>query len=357
MNAKIYGDEASIKQARASKSGSKDTYINFDAIEDLPEEYEAVITTVEYDPKRIDTSFTNVGSKNSPSWYPKTELMYKIAEACGISGEQDSDVGPMIEEVDINPLLMRPLTDPPTMRKMVVGRLVSKRSSRLMEDGTKILSSNCTAEHNVWERCLELWSKEEQYTDGYAKAGKYDNKYDNQYKRKAHFDSEMKFAHAKAETKAYVKTIRELAGMPTGFLDQDLTSGKMFFARIRRSKTVLKMETAARLSAISQGMDGRSAQKALFGPEQKEIEEPTTIPHEQDIPQVPYPEIARVLNSYLDSISDDATMESVKNVIAWVESDPEHYMENAKYYEKALAILKGVEASVPEQFRIPHDLY
>ena len=88
--------------------------------------------------------------------------------------------------------------------------------------------------------------------------------------RRSHFDSEMKFAHAKAESKAYLKTIRELAGMPTGFQSADLTSGKMLFARIRRSKAVLKMETAARISAMSRGIESQPAKAMLFGPAETE---------------------------------------------------------------------------------------
>ena len=355
---KVYGDKKNIDDARASKSGSKEAYINWDAINDLPDEFEAMITAVEYDPKKLDTSFINVGTQSSPSWYPRTDLMYKIAEACGVSGQQESDVGPMIEEVDINPMLLKGMTDEPTYRRMTVGRLVSKQSSRLMEDGTKILSSNCTSEYNVWERCVEAWSKEEMYTDGYAKQGKFPSKYDNPYKRKAHFDGEMKFAHAKAETKAYAKTIRELAGMPTGFAPSDLVTGKLFFARIRRSKAVLKMETAARIGAISRGVDPQKAQKALFGATSHDEVEEVTIEQEEPEVKTPYPQLAMIFNSYLELVGkDDAIRESMNNIVKWVESDIDHFMDNKKFYKKALDILREVEKSVPEAFHIPHTLY
>ena len=131
--------------AYAYQPGDKSVYINFDAIKDLPEEFEVVVTEVLFDPKNLAESFSNVGSNNNPAWQPKVELMYKIAEACGISGGDESETQPMVEEVDINPMLMKPMDAPPTYRRMTVGRSVSKRSSRLMEDGS-LLWSVCTSE-------------------------------------------------------------------------------------------------------------------------------------------------------------------------------------------------------------------
>ena len=58
---------------------------------------------MEYDPKRLADSFSNVGTEKSPSWMPKPEFMYKVAEATGINGAGISEVTPLIEEVDINP--------------------------------------------------------------------------------------------------------------------------------------------------------------------------------------------------------------------------------------------------------------
>ncbi len=347
------------KDAYAYTPGDKSVYINLDAINDLPDEYEAVITEVHFNSQRLEESFSNVGSKTQPAWQPKVELMYKIAEACGISGGDVSETEPMVEEVDINPMLMKEMDAPPTYRRMTVGRSVSKRSSRLMEDGTLLWSSLCTAEYNVWERCMELWSKEEIYTEGYSKNGKYDNKYDNKYKRRAHFDSEMKFAHAKAETKAYVKSIRELAGMPTGFSTGDLESGKFVFARIRRSKSVLKMETAARISAISRGQTpSQPAAPALFGPEEP-------IYNDLPVDETPEPEkekavvethLLAVFEEYLPQISDITLAESVQNAIDWLKKQDDPKSKKA-LYSKALDVLKKVEEHIPEDFQIEHNLY
>lgn len=349
------------KMKNQYKPGDPSVYINFDAIADLPDEYEAVITEVLFDPKKLEEFFANVGSKANPSWMPNPELMYKIAEACGISGSPDSETAPIIEEVDINPMLMKGLDAPPTYRRMTVGRSVSKRSSRLMEDGTPLWSSLCTIDYNVWERCMDLWSTEESYSEGYTKKLMYDReyKYDNMYKRRAHFDSEMKFAHAKAETKAYLKTIRELAGLPTGFTTADLAAGKFVFARVRRSKSLLKMETAARLQAISRGLSGSPV--SLFGPADDgqtnydQLPEPEHVEAEV-VEDVKESLIIALFREYLPSIKDKELKESGDKTLAWLESveDPE---ANEKFYAKAVENLKAIEDSIPAAFRITHDLF
>ena len=72
--AKIYGDQENIKYARSAPAGARDVYVNMDAINDLPEEYEATINCVEYDPKRLADSFSNVGTEKSPSWDAKARV-------------------------------------------------------------------------------------------------------------------------------------------------------------------------------------------------------------------------------------------------------------------------------------------
>ncbi len=154
----IYGDPEAIKRAEAAKAGDKSIYINMDAIRELPDEYEAVVTEVAVDPKNLKADFSDVGSGN---WMPQTQLMYRIAEACGIGGGDRSVSKPIVEEIDINPMLMLGMTEVPTVRKMTVGRSVTKFSTRMQEDGTPRTSSPCNAEYNVWDRCLEEWAKEE----------------------------------------------------------------------------------------------------------------------------------------------------------------------------------------------------
>ena len=58
------------KMKNQYKPGDPSVYINFDAIADLPDEYEAVITEVLFDPKKLEEFFANVGSKANPSWMP-----------------------------------------------------------------------------------------------------------------------------------------------------------------------------------------------------------------------------------------------------------------------------------------------
>jgi hypothetical protein len=251
MSAKIHYGNAKLKERVERRSPEdKNVYINLDAIAELPDEYEAIISEVLFDPKDLPASFSDVGVG---AWMPGTALIYEIAEACGISGIGEPIIEPIIEEIDYNPMLCAPMDALPTKRKMIVGKRVSKQSQVMQEDGTMRASSVCTSDYNAWERCSEAWSKEEMYTNGYTKEGKFPPKYDNKYKRKHHFDEEMKFAHAKAETKSHIKTIRELAKMQTGFKTEDLKEGRLIFVKIRRSSMVLKLETAARLDAIRNG--------------------------------------------------------------------------------------------------------
>ena len=377
MTSKIYGDPEAIKRAENAQPGDKTVYVNMDAIRELPDEYEVVYTNVEFDPAHLDKAFSNVGSDKNPSWFPRTELMYAIGEACGISGGDDSRQEPIVEEIDINPMLMKPITDEPTYRRMTIGRRVSKYSTRLMEDGTLMRSSICTSDFNAWEYCMEAWSKEEMYTDGYSKKGKYDNKYDSQYRRRAHFQGTegMKFSARKAETKAHCKTIRELAGLPTGFSTEDLKEGKLTFARVRRSREILKAETAARLSAISNGFnpDAKRISGPLFQIPESTEQEAEVVPEDAvdfDFPE-PDPEHPEVmiydptkskrenmisLIKYYGSeqmIPADIS-ESVAPLLSWLEGDT-GAESNEKYWNKAVAILGKIESSIPDEGRIEHE--
>lgn len=305
-----------------AKPGDRAVYVNMDAIRELPEQFEVVVTKVEYDKNNLANDFSNVGTKDTPSWMPDPQLMYKIAEAKGISGTDISHSESIVEEVDINPMLRKPMDSSPTLRKMVVGKRVTKQSYVLQDDGTERRSSVCTIEYNVWERCLEAWSKEESYTDGYTKPGQYSNKYDTMYKRRAHFDTEMKFAQPKAETKANLKTIRELAGMMTGFAPADLKTGFLIFSRVRRSSDSLKVEAAAQLQI------GQKAQATLFQPQ-------------------PKPKAVRMLESLkgLKSMGGvpDANMKGVDACIEWLEGAGEDADQDPSW-KKALTTYKIVMA-------------
>lgn len=356
---KLTGNPETIKRAQSAPAGDKSVYINFDAIAELPDEYEVCITEVKYDPKNIKTSFSEVGSGN---YMPNPELMYRIAEACGISGGSLSDVTPIIEFVDINPMLMKPIQDAPTERKMTVGRKVSKFSTVMQEDGSILKSSVCTCMFNVWERCQEAWSKEELYTEGYTKSGQYPPKYDKPFKRKAHFDTEMKFAHAKAETKAHLKTIRELAKLVTGYKATDLTSGSLYFAKVRRSNAILKAESAARLQLMASGGTAPAmieASQELFGtlpdivnvtPEPKHVE-----PEPKQVEKTKREIAFDVLKKYIaDNVIPEKHVITAGRLLDWF-SKPEN-TDGTDLWIEAMKRIKTIEADIPEALRIKHGL-
>ncbi len=352
----IYGDKATIDRARKAPAGDKGVYINWQAIEELPDEYEAIVTEVKYDPANPKASFSDVGNG---TWMPNPDTMYKIAEACGISGVDNSASLPIIEEVDINPMLMKPLDAQPTIRRMIVGRSVTKQSTVMQEDGTLRTSSPCTSEYNAWERCCELWSKEEMYTNGYKNPpGQYPNKYDTMYKRKLHFDSEMKFAHAKAETKAYLKTIRELANLVTGYKTADLVSGSLIFAKIRRSRELLKLETAARLQAMSRGIEAPKVETLLFPTSAPEPEqEPDPFAEPEPIKKSKREEFIDTLTYYLDNqMVTVGLVEGMTGVLNWLKNHTDAEADAAKW-QAAVSRLRKVEEAIPEDGRLTHGIY
>ena len=389
MKNKLFGDAQVIRKAQAAPAGDRSVYINFDAIKELPDEYEVVVTEIKFDPKNLKVDFSEVGNG---MYMPSPQLMYRIAEACGISGGDNSISEPIIEEVDINPMLCKKIEETPTYRKMTVGRKVIKYSVRIQEDGTLQKSSVCTSAYNVWERCLTIWSDEELDTNGYKdiKTGKYTAwgkeqygdyvvkgaysypvKYNTPLKRKAFFDSEMKFAHAKAETKAHEKTIRELAGLVTGYKAADLASGSLIFSKVRRSREVLQMETAARLSALSQGKQlPGPADNTLFGspppdiqPENSAVE---TVATEEEFkaPFADPPVVQKTKREELISTlqyyqSEKLIMpeyeESIASLVAWLEANKEAEAD-INYWPKAIAALKVVEAKIPDEGKLSHGL-
>jgi hypothetical protein len=354
---KIIADKSVLDYCKKAAPGNKTVYVNMDAINELPDQFEVILSEVKFD---IKSEFSEVGGKKL---MPTTDLMYRIAEATGISGGDNSITEPVVEEVDINPLMMKKIGEPATLRKMVVGRKVKKYSTLLQEDGTLRKSSACTSIFNVWERCLELWTTEEMYTEGYSKKGKYDNKYDSSYKRNAHFNKEMKFAHAKAESKAHCKTIRELAGLMTGYTAVDLKEGKFIFSRVRKSQEALKLEQAANLSRIAGGAEAAPAGNLLFGateegitvePEVK-VEEPDPFDDMEDVTPTPVEELLGIFQTYQKIIKDNKDMTAV---VGWLEKKPEDTAANyQRGWDKAIGILKEVEKKVDLSELVEHKFY
>ena len=354
---RIIGEKKSVDYVQNAKAGDKSVYLNLDAINELPDEFEVKITEVKYNPAKLAESFSDVGNGN---FMPNPELMYDIAEARGISGGDMSDSGAIQEYVDINAMMMLPLDAEPHERKMTVGRFSRKYSTVIQEDGTLRRSSVCTSHYNVWERCCEAWSKEEMYSEGYTKPGKYPYKYDKPYKRKAHFDGEMKFAQAKAETKAHLKTIRELANLVTGFKREDLTSGSLYFARVQKSRGTLHAETAARLTALSKGIVPGTLEDAsnnLFG----SLPEITDVGHHSEsIPNVTPKTNREIFIETLDAYTreqliDSSMTETASKIRTWLENNPE--AESSENWANAILRLKAMETMIDMVMRKDHGLY
>jgi len=327
----------------------------------LPDQFEVVLTELRFD---IKQDFTDVGSGN---FMPTAAFMYRVAEATGISGGDNSITEPVIENVDVNPMLFKPAETDPTFRKMIVGRKVKKFSIILQEDGTFRRSSPCTSIFNVWERCLELWTKEEMYTEGYSKKSKYPDKYDNTFKRRAHFNAEMKFAHAKAETKAHGKTIRELAGLMTGYKAPDLAEGKFIFSKVRKSQESLKLEQAANLNRISGGGEPSPAGNLLFGEIEDELDEvaeeiihaedPDPFEPEDVTPPTIEEELLGVFQSYehlKELTPENKTL--ISKCIKWLMSNPDKKTESyPRLWKKIIANLATIETSVDFDNKVAHN--
>jgi hypothetical protein len=386
----IVGNAETI--ARSKKAGPNDkwNHVNWDAINDLPEEFEPVITEIKYDPANLKESFSDVGNE---TYMPKPELMYAIAEACGITGGDNSVTEPLIEEVDWNRIKSK-IGEPPNLVRAKVGVKVSKYSSVMQEDGTFRKSDVCTSNYNAYDRCCELWSKEEADTNGYTveiKDGKYTAfgkdqygphyykgqyayalKYRTQYQRQAHFDAEMKFASAKAETKAHLKTIRVLAGLMTGYKKDDLKSGVLVFSKIRRSRAVLKMETGARLAALSRGEIGSTPTVALFGPQaapaeaeppEAQVEYAVSERIEEDSPfgadpepvKDPRAEYVAVLGNYFPKMIAADKQDRAGKILNWAKTSND--AATHKDWPRAIDFLKEVEAALPDEMRLTHRLY
>lgn len=337
---KIYGGKKIITRAQKALPGDKSVCVNWDAIGELSDQYEVVLSEVKYDHTNLERDFVNCGSDKSPMWMPQTSLMYRIAEARGISGGETSVSEPIYELVDIGLMLMD--DDRPPVKKLV-GYRVKKYSTVVEEDGSVRRSSICSVEYNTFNRCAEQWTKEEAYTDGYTKPSKFPYRYNNKYKRRAHFQSELKFAQAKAETKAHEKTIRELAGMFTGYKTEDLTSGFFIFAKIRRSRESLHADARARIGSYA--IDSSK-------PEDGQL----NIMPVNDEGETLKNQIIDTLKYYFknDMIKNDM-IETSSKMIDWLENTESP--ETSPFWANAIDKLKQIESIIPSEGRLTHGLY
>jgi hypothetical protein len=173
----------------------------------------------------------------------------------------------------------------------------------------------------------------------------------------------MKFAHAKAETKSHIKTIRELAYMETGYKAEDLQEGRLIFAKVRRSREILRMETAARLSAMSKGLtiEDKTAptpQTALFG----EIEDhtaPAPVVEDADFEPIQVSkrdQLITTLEYYLEKglVKPDMAG-TVGKMVTWTKATTD--AETSKHWAGAIDNLKKLESTIPAEGKLTHDLY
>lgn len=348
---RIKGDEKTIKRILDTKPGDPMVYVNLDAIEQLPDEYEAVAVKVTFDKEK---DFTNIGTELKPSYYPITKLMYDIAEKRGISGVGDIDVQPLYEDVNISDMNMEKTA---VLQKMKVGYKVIKQGSVLQEDGTSRLSGPRIGIFNAWDECQKLWVNEEKWTEGYSKKAKYDNKYDTKWKRKAHFQDLLDKAVGMADTTSWLKCIRECAGLKTGFNSDELAEGAFYFTKIVRSEKAIKAETAAKLLAISHG---HYQSKPLYPmavplPEVQEIIPVKIEPVERE--KDPREQMISIFCHYIDNdMIPDSQKASIDRLFKWVKTTPE-CANDEKLWPKALNCLRQLEETIPEVGRFKHDLY
>jgi hypothetical protein len=149
----------------------------------------------------------------------------------------------------------------------------------------------------------------------------------------------------------------------TGYKSADLVSGKLIFAKVRRSREILQAESAARLSALSKGIEAPAVTAALFGPSSAE-EVPEDEPIREVEPEAPEfetepeqtkrDELIATFRHYVnESLIVPESSESVNNVVAWLEKDQKAEESTARW-NKSIEILKYVESKIPEEGRLTH---
>lgn len=383
----IIGNTELIKESKAAQPGDLSNLVNWDALERIPDLYDGQVVQVKFNIPKSDKDPGDFAPVGGGTYQPNTDLMNKIAEARGITGLDFGEARPLVNLVDWNRMILD-FNAPPKMISYMVGYIVSKRGSVLTADGTPHPCDPCVVVFNVWERCCEAWSAEEKGTEGYTKLKTYPSgdyyyevssygktyknslKYDNRFKRQAHFDSEMKFAERKADTKARNVVTRTLSGMPTGYKIADLQKGYFLFGKIVRSNFAIKSEHAANLNRIAQGHTENDASKKLFGNPKKALEsanipeppqppepadtvrvEPANLAQQASEPVIDKSFVQNALSQYLkEGLVAKEQIDNVTALIDWIKAtdNPEG---NANYWNKTLGLLTEVEKSVPSEKR------
>jgi hypothetical protein len=378
---KLIGDEKTWDRIRSAKPGDPACYVNMEAIESLPEQFSAKPVTVEFD---IEEHFTNVGTKQRPSYYPKPQFMYDIGEARGIGEYGDVTMEPIVESVDIS---LMEMADTPCPMNKKVGYQVKKSGSVVQEDGS-LRTYQEIGINNAWDEAVKLWTKEELATEGYAKTTRdkykrlgyetewngektwHECKYDTKYKRRAHFQELFDKSFGMARSDAWLKVIRVLACLKTGYTAEDLKEGKFYFCKIIKSESMLKAEGAARLAALSKGYGSNESPSAsVFGEAPKKITKPVDPPMKPTEGTVtpaastlkpanksPRDELIAVLKSYQENgFIVDEMKGSTDALLSWLDGEKEPD-KNAAYWGKAMGNLAKIEDKIPSELRIAHGL-
>lgn len=370
----ILGNKNTIELVKNSRPGNPSVLVSLEALGNLPDLYDAQVTQVTFVPPKDDKNPGDFSPVGGGKYMPSVDLMNRMSEARGISGMDMSIVEPLYEDIDWN-IMTRNDKDPPTLVRYLVGYRCTKQGKVLAEDGTDRISDPCTVIYNAWERVCELFTKEEMYTETYTQPSKYGYKYDTAGKRRAAFASEMKFAERKADSKARTVVVRTLCGMPTGYDGAQLVAGYFIIAKVMRSAWAVKSEHAARLQALSHGVGDQSASKLLYGQTTGQQEQPQAdtdglpepcmeqegytmhddlVGQALEEPAIKKPVtrdvMIRALNQYKTAkfVQDE---NAVNNLLTWLNGDA-NAEKNERYWAKALSVLTGIEAKVPEALRV-----
>jgi hypothetical protein len=363
MSNKIKGSPGLLEKVRKATPFNTNIHVNLEALEELPEQFDAVLKAVYFDPKDLEKDFTKISGK----YMPKTQLMYDIAEARGVSGSNFYIAKDEYQEVNVNPMFCKSLLDQPNMRIIHTGCSSTKQAVVTEEDGTESTGAPCTVVDSFWNECLKIWAKEEEATQGYdpsivingeytyynkkvtgkhyfVQNGQYKNaapvKYDTEWKRRSFYESQKDLSQNMAQTKSWLKCIREKAGLITAYDPKDLQTGELIFSKIVKSSASLKMESLANLSAIEKGVNNTKDQDLLFGTGKSEIKNVSeTVPEpikkeetiqEPDLEVTPVEEaIAEIecalkANPYLDA----AFKTKLESIVGWLKENPEAHTSN-----------------------------
>lgn len=361
-----------LKRIKSAKPGDPSVLVSLEALESLPEIYSATIVSIPFsvpNGKESNEDWSVVATYPNVMYMPTVNLLSRIADARGVSGLDNGTQKQIIQLVDWNRITMN-YSAPPQLVNYPVGYEVVKQGSVLQEDGTERISDPAIIIYNVFERCNELWTKEESATDNYKNVTVSSNgtkmytaynkqqacKYDSQAKRLAHLASEMKFAEAKASIKARNLVIRTLCGLQTGYNIDQLKSGCFYIGKILRSEFAIKSEHAARLAGLSKGVTVDNASNELYGysgytqipedpiPQEELIESPVEEPAAN--PVLDRATVLRKIRKYLEfNLVPEDKKESAENMKNWLEGT-ENAESNEKYWNRVLEVLKGIETEL-----------